>query len=355
MLPSRDWVNEVPRMIATQEPESLYLEYKERGGLAPRREAGSIDKQTRAFDVSKHVSAFLNSDGGAILYGIRQDRDPLKTGGAPLPVFDPKQDGFALGDVTKEELENVITGNIYNRPTADLFNVSEVPIQGRVVLIVDIAQSLVGAFQAKDFKYYRRWNFKAEPMVNYEIEDVRSRASGPQLRAVIGLNEMWLQEQAVESVGDAEPVPVQLHCGLLNAGIRVAEVALFEFGLDTDVQIKGMPSQTVFRAGLRDVSWHVPQSGRSEDKMRWFHSRWTPQVFGTQYHPIFATEDPVHVFQLDLAAPPDKEGRLFLLPWRIQAPNTTSRTGLAAVDYRGGRITVTQLDWQLEVHSVLPM
>ena len=116
-----------------------------------------------------------------------------------------------------------------------------------------------------------------------------------------------------------------------------------------------MPSQTVFRAGLRDVSWHVPQGGRSEDKMRWFHSRWTPQVFGTQYHPIFATEDPVHVFQLDLAAPPDKEGRLFLLPWRIQAPNTTSRTGLAAVDYRGGRITVTQLDWQLEVHSVLPM
>ena len=34
MLPSRDWVNEVPRMITTQEPESLYLDYKESRGLA---------------------------------------------------------------------------------------------------------------------------------------------------------------------------------------------------------------------------------------------------------------------------------------------------------------------------------
>ena len=354
MPPSRDWISELPQMLARQEPESLYLDYKERQALVPSPTGGGINKQRRAIEVSKDVSSFLNSVGGAIVYGIREDQSPVKTGGAPIPFFDPNRDGFSPGEVTKEELENVITSNVFNRPSADLFTVIEVPVQGRVALVVDIAQSTVGVFQAKDLKYYRRWNFKAEPMVNYEIEDVRNRAAGPQLRFVVGLNEMWMKEMKIGDLENGAPIAFQLHCGLLNVGIRVAEVALIEFGLDRHVEIKGMPAQTVFGAGVRTVSWIVPQKGTSEGDMRWFHCRWTPQVLSTKYHPIFATEDPLHAFDMHLSASPGKQGRLMVLPWRLQAPNMSSKMGLVAIDHERGRIAVRELDWPLEVRRVLP-
>ena len=48
MFPSRDWDNELPSMLARREPESLYLDYKERRALVPLTKGGSVDRQKRA-------------------------------------------------------------------------------------------------------------------------------------------------------------------------------------------------------------------------------------------------------------------------------------------------------------------
>ena len=177
---------------------------------------------------------------------------------------------------------------------------------------------------------------------------------GPQLRFIVGLNAMWASELPVGKPGASRKIPFELHCGLLNSGGQVADTALMEFGLIQEVTVEGMPSRTILRAGTRSVYWKLPGGTDIEDDIRWFHFRWTAQALGTGYHPIFSTADPVHAFAMNLSASPDKEGRLLLLPWRVQAHGMRSKQGLVSVGYRLQLITLEELDWPVEIRSVLP-
>ena len=216
MISSRNWASDLPRMLQSQETESVHLDYKAGAALLPPSQGGTgINKQKRAADISKDVTAFLNSDGGALVYGVREER---KSGGAPVPLFDPKKDGFAAGEVSKEEIEDIVTSNIQYRPGPDLFTVVEVPMSNRNVYVIEIAKSMVGAFQANDKKYYKRFNFKSEPMEHYEIEDVRNRGIGPQLDLLMGLTSTWSQESEIE-VKAGSTLPVSVHFGVRNKGL----------------------------------------------------------------------------------------------------------------------------------------
>ena len=80
---------------ATQ--ESIDLEYKGCGAL------GRIE--ARKNEVSKDVSAFANSGGGTIVYGI------LENGHVPTGL----DRGFDPQDISKEWLEQVINSRIHRR------------------------------------------------------------------------------------------------------------------------------------------------------------------------------------------------------------------------------------------------
>ena len=357
MLPSRNWAVELPKMIAAQEPEGHHLEYKESKDLLP----STKNKERRSRDVSKDVSSFLNAGGGSIIYGIRQDRSDSTSAPTPRP-FDPEHDGFEPTTVDVEQLENVITSTIYKRPSADLFRIEEVPMEGgRVVLVVDIAQSTVGAFQAYDKKFYRRSQFKAEPMFIDEIEDVRNRAVGPQLHCIVGVDEMWRKDQRVERPEPGGMVKFELHFGLLNVGIGIAEVAMLELGFDSEVVVGTWQPGAARSAGVREISWTVPegvsrtlpQGADALDDSPWYQARWTPQTLAGHYQPLFATEDPVYFLRVTLKSSPDHTGRLTWVPWRLQAPNMPKKIGSFAVDYQRGRIIVRDLDWPVEVKPVL--
>lgn len=163
-------------MLSRQDPESLWLDYKASPYLLPPGRGGGIDKQKRADELSKDVTAFLNADGGSLVCGIREDEGTEATGGAPVPLasFDPAMDGHAKSDITKETIENIITSNIQPKLSPDLYYVSEVGIEGRIVFIVDVAKSMTGPFQARDKRYYERFHYKSEPMEHYRIEEVRN-------------------------------------------------------------------------------------------------------------------------------------------------------------------------------------
>ena len=213
-------------MLEEQRPEDLHLDYKEKRSLLPvTRGGGGIDKKKRAEDLSKDVSSFLNSDGGVLVYGVPESDSIDDTGGTP--IHGGPDIGFNRGDIDKEAIENLITSNIQPRPSPDLFQVSEVPyVDGKLVFIVEVAIGLGDVWQAKDKRYYKRFQYKAEPMEHYEIKMVQERHQGPDLKLVFGINDRWESSlstlECLNSRGGRSSSPCgDLQCCRQHSGVSV--------------------------------------------------------------------------------------------------------------------------------------
>lgn len=93
--------------------------------------------------------------------------------------------------------------------------------------------------------------------------------------------------------------------------------------------------------------------GASADEVKWYEFRWGPQTLGTLYQPLFATRDPQYAFSVDLACNPDKDRRLALICWRLEAPGMAFRDGVFAIDYVGGGLArLAPLDWPVYIEPV---
>ncbi|ANH61435.1 AlbA family DNA-binding domain-containing protein [Dokdonia donghaensis] len=150
-------------LIENKVEENLNLDYKA---------AGSLDKQNnKTTEISKDVSAFANSDGGILIYGIKEDKVNKH-----LPE---KIDPINRKDFTKEWLEQIIQDKI--RPRISDFKIHPIEINNeQVVYVVDIKKSNT-AHQAFDKKYYKRYNFQSTSMYDYEIRDILNRAKNPEI------------------------------------------------------------------------------------------------------------------------------------------------------------------------------
>ena len=79
----------IESLIANEVEENIHLDYKASGALGKKDEKKS--------EIVKDVSAFANSDGGIIIYGLTEENHK------------PKEFDFVDGNVfTKEWLENII-------------------------------------------------------------------------------------------------------------------------------------------------------------------------------------------------------------------------------------------------------
>ena len=144
----------INKIIDDKIQEDLHLDYKD---------SAALDKNNRK-EISKDVSAFANSDGGIIIYGIAEVNN--------LP--EKSDAGVDHKKFSRETLENIITSNI--NPRIDNIIISPIPISETTsIYAVKIPRSDRAPHQASDGKYYKRFNFKSEPMADYEINDVRNR------------------------------------------------------------------------------------------------------------------------------------------------------------------------------------
>lgn len=152
------------QLIADEVQESITLEYKS---------AGSLEKtDSKRTEITKDISAMANSAGGVVIYGIREYQEPDKK---HLPE---KIDPVDLVQFSKERLENVINTI---QPRIDGVEIIPVPLgssDNSVAYVVKIPQSTT-AHQARDHKYYKRYNFSSVPMENHEILDVMGRSKFP--------------------------------------------------------------------------------------------------------------------------------------------------------------------------------
>lgn len=158
--------NDLQEHINLRIQENLMLDYKACGALTKNR--NEVIK-----DVSKDVSAFANSAGGVIIYGM------LEKGNIPTGL----DDGLDPKYVSREWLEQIINSNIQRR--IDGVRIKQIELSGirsgKVVYVVYIPQSLQAPHQASDKRFYKRFEYQSTPMEEYEIRDVSHRLKSPDL------------------------------------------------------------------------------------------------------------------------------------------------------------------------------
>jgi hypothetical protein len=148
---------DILELISIGAEESINLDYKACGSL------DLID--SRKNEISKDVSAFANSDGGIIIYGIAEANH--------------KADSLSFIDgtiYTKEWLEQVINSRIQKR----IQDFTIYPIRfgndpRKTVYIVKIPQSSAAPHMASDGRFYKRYNFQTVRMEEYEVRELYNR------------------------------------------------------------------------------------------------------------------------------------------------------------------------------------
>lgn len=198
---------ELLELITNQLEENLHLDYKGADSL--------LKNDGKKREISKDVSAFANSDGGTIIYGIREFDDLSKR---HLPErIEPIDRTF----ISKEWIEQVINSNIQPKIAGLLIT----PIQitssiNQVVYVVTIPKSNT-AHQASDKKYYKRFNFESVAMDDYEVKDIFNRQLKPILK--FGFHEINTTFQ-----NDILTIPILLR----NLSIKMAKDVKITISLD---------------------------------------------------------------------------------------------------------------------------
>lgn len=146
-------------LIENEIEESIYLEFKAGEAL------GRSDNKRK--EISKDVSAFANSDGGVIIYGLNEKNHKAHS----LSFIDGNE-------FTKEWLEQIISSSI-QRKISDL-NIVPVRFENKIektIYIVKIPKSFETPHMCKENRFYRRYNFESVQMEEYEIRELYNRKS----------------------------------------------------------------------------------------------------------------------------------------------------------------------------------
>jgi hypothetical protein len=211
---------DLDRLISEGIKESLTLEYKASPSL------GRDDKERN--ELCKDVTAFANSAGGQIVYGMVDDKR------VPSSVDEGANPG-----ITKEWIEQVIDSRVQPR----IVGLGIIPIQldKGLGFVLSIPQATTRApHQAPDKKYYKRQNFQSVPMEDYEIRDALRRATTPDLKVELSFPTGLLAHAQYRREREISE-PIGLIVGVTNRASQPAFHVLLKIGVDTELQLNAAP------------------------------------------------------------------------------------------------------------------
>ncbi len=147
----------IQSLIDNEIEESIHIEFKRAEALSKR--------EAYKKEISKDVSAFANSDGGIIVYGIEE--------------IDHKATKFSFVDgnvFTKEWLEQIISSTIKRAiPDIKIFPIRVEAQIKKTVYVVQIPSSIEAPHLTKEKRFYKRYNFQSVEMEEYEIRQLYGR------------------------------------------------------------------------------------------------------------------------------------------------------------------------------------
>jgi len=125
--------------------ESLILDYKE--------------QMINENKLIKQINAFSNTMGGLLIFGIKESGQ----GGHPDEIN-------GIEPQNAERLEHIISSNIIPKISVQFHKINK-PDSDKIILIIRIPEGQNQPYYDNHSKkYYKRYNFKAEPMGEHEIE-----------------------------------------------------------------------------------------------------------------------------------------------------------------------------------------
>src|SRR5262245_19307303 len=207
---------DLQQLVDEKIQESLTLDYKASPALGK-------DSKSRD-ELCKDVSAFANSGGGQIIYGIEESKD-----GKPVKVDEGS-------DTSREWIEQVIDSRV--QPRLEGLVITPVPVgTGRHAYVLTIPQASGRApHQAPDKKYYKRQNFLSVPMEDYEIRDALRRATTPELYIELSFASGNMAQ--VEFGYQSElSKPITLIVTMRYRSSQPAHYALVKIGIDTNLPL----------------------------------------------------------------------------------------------------------------------
>lgn len=280
MKPISEWEeSDLHALIRDQVQESLELDYK-------RSDALSKSDQKAKNEISKDVSAFANSAGGRIIYGM------VEEGHTPVRI----DEGSNPAEITREWLEQVINSTIQQRISG--VRIKAIPLaNGRNAFVVDIPRSETGPHQASDKRYYKRFEFQSVAMHDYEVRDVAGRATNPALDL-----EFRLVRSDTPLSGRSEII---MGVQAVNRSAAPALYTALSFYLDEDLNpgwLDAEPPREGFQA--RDL--------RGVSQAR----RWSRTLAAPIDHPIYR-ERPFPLAMISMRSRPD---RAYCVGFTISCP-----------------------------------
>ena len=190
-------IDDLNALITNQITEDLHLDYK-RSATFEKPLLEEVKK-----DLSKDTSAFANSDGGVLVYGVVEDNT------TKLAVS--LDNGVDHKVWTRERIEGVINANV--SPRIDGLEVIQIRLSAdRSAYVIVVPKSARGPHQDRmTFRYYKRFNFSSEPMEDYEISDVRNRRDVvlPLISVDVDIYHGVMMHLVVANIGDIPAEDVQ--------------------------------------------------------------------------------------------------------------------------------------------------
>ncbi len=148
---------DIESLITLGVEESINLDYKASDSLEIN--------EGRKTEIAKDISAFANSAGGYIIYGMNE-RDHKASSLSPI-------DGSII---TKEWLEQVIQTRIQRKLEGLI--ISPIRIQQdikKTIYVVKIPESSLAPHMTSNKKFYKRYNFESVQMEEYEVRNLYNR------------------------------------------------------------------------------------------------------------------------------------------------------------------------------------
>lgn len=303
------WTKEkLQELIRDKVEESNSLEYKAAASLV----------NLKTTEISKDVSAMANAAGGVIIFGISEN--------SPKRHIPGQIDPIDRNIMSKERLEDIIDSNIRPRIEGIIIIPVEIDDPSKVVYVVEIPQSNT-AHQASDRKYYRRRNFKSDPMEDYEIKETINRSKYPLLQLKFRINEKDNQiEEQFYSVFSNQLKGRYLYIWIENPGTLLAKYVRYIVYIPENIipnhekeKLLGIGSGTVEYKGnntVRDIIDNKPVDAQGYSKANIFGSaRYEPLLPGTTSRPN----------GILLMEPLSLDNRA--IKWKIYADNAPVREG----------------------------